>query len=396
MKILHIAPTPFFSNRGCHIRIKNEIDALRSSGVEAVLCTYHHGDDVADVDIRRIRRLASYTQTDAGYSPYKFGADILLFLLALSIAWREKPCLLHGHLHEGGLLAWAVSRMLIWRRMPAVMDMQGSLSGELAAYGTFGGQTRILRLFRALEALVCRLPDFFVCSSRQSRDCLTEQFGIDPRKTLVVGDVVPEHFQQGGAGTSPKIDRHRPADKTVLVYTGSLLPGKGIAHVLEGMRRLLAQRDDLFFMLVGYPIEEAQGFVRRHGLGASCCITGEVPYDQLAGWLGSADLALEPKDQYSGEASGKLVHYMAAGLPVVCFDTPGNRALLGTAGYYATSRSSAAYADAMARALEELPRAKRNAAKAKARSLQRFSPRAAGARLTDLYRRLVAGACKTV
>ena len=32
MLVLHIAPTPFFADRGCHIRIRNEIEALRREG----------------------------------------------------------------------------------------------------------------------------------------------------------------------------------------------------------------------------------------------------------------------------------------------------------------------------------------------------------------------------
>ena len=52
MKVLHIAPTPFFADRGCHIRIRNEIEALRQEGIEVVLCTYHHGQDVAGIKAR--------------------------------------------------------------------------------------------------------------------------------------------------------------------------------------------------------------------------------------------------------------------------------------------------------------------------------------------------------
>jgi glycosyltransferase involved in cell wall biosynthesis len=64
-------------------------------------------------------------------------------------------------------------------------------------------------------------------------------------------------------------------------------------------------------------------------------LVGRVPYDELPRWLAVADIALEPKEEVSGEASGKVLHYLAAGLPVVCFDTVNNRDLLGELGYYA-------------------------------------------------------------
>ena len=81
MLVLHIAPTPFFADRGCHIRIRNEIEALRDSGVRVILCTYHLGADPAGIDIRRTARIPGYTRVDAGFSPFRFPADILLVLL---------------------------------------------------------------------------------------------------------------------------------------------------------------------------------------------------------------------------------------------------------------------------------------------------------------------------
>ena len=57
MLALHIAPTPFFADRGCHIRIRNEIEALRDSGVRVILCTYQLGDDQEGIDIRRTARI---------------------------------------------------------------------------------------------------------------------------------------------------------------------------------------------------------------------------------------------------------------------------------------------------------------------------------------------------
>ena len=64
-------------------------------------------------------------------------------------------------------------------------------------------------------------------------------------------------------------------------------------------------------------------------------IMGRVSYDDLPQHLVAADIALEPKNADSGEGSGKVIHYMAAGLPIVCFDTRNNRALMGDIGFYA-------------------------------------------------------------
>src|SRR5450756_2614870 len=51
--VLKIAPTFFFADYGCHVRILEEIRVLTELGHRAVLCTYPSGQDVPGVDIRR-------------------------------------------------------------------------------------------------------------------------------------------------------------------------------------------------------------------------------------------------------------------------------------------------------------------------------------------------------
>jgi len=51
--------------------------------------------------------------------------------------------------------------------------------------------------------------------------------------------------------------------------------------------------------------------------------------------LSAADIAVTPKLSPT-EANGKIFNYMACGLPVVAFDTPVNREVLGDTGIYAS------------------------------------------------------------
>jgi len=45
-----------------------------------------------------------------------------------------------------------------------------------------------------------------------------------------------------------------------------------------------------------------------------------VDYFELPDYLLISDVAVEPKVDRAGEASGKVINYMGAGLPVVCFE----------------------------------------------------------------------------
>ncbi len=388
LKVLHIAPTPFFADRGCHIRIRNELQSLRRHPLRAMVCTYHLGRDVDGIDVRRIPAVPGYHKLDAGFSPFRFPSDILLFFLVLKTCLRERPHILHGHLHEGALIGWAARTCLFRRRMALVMDMQGSLSGELVGYGTLRARSLLTRLVVLAEGLICRMPDFILCSSQESRSTLVTRFRVPREKTMLLQDVVPESFFAPADREGLRRQLGLPADRKIILYTGSLLPGKGVQALLDAMEILCARREDLFFVLVGYPVEGVAPFLETRHLSDRVRLTGRVAYDELAAWLGTGDVAIEPKAEESGEASGKLLHYMAAGLPVACFATANNRKFLGELGYYGEEVSAEALARAVEHALADPGQARRRGEQGRTVIGRDYSMAGAGRKLLALYRRL--------
>jgi hypothetical protein len=252
LRVIHIAPTPFFSDRGCHIRIRNQIEALWGSQVATTLCTYHLGLQVEGIDTRRTAKIPGYTKVDAGFSPFKFLADILLFFLVLKTAYREKTDILHGHLHEGGLIGWAVQCCLFWRKLTLIMDMQGSLSGELIGYGAIKQNSLLTRVVVFVERLICKMPQHFFCSSVYCRELLLHTFNVPEERLVLLIDVVPDAFLDQQKAMPLRQQLGVPEDKTVIIYSGSLLPGKGVDHVLESIKVLQQLRQDLFpsFILI--------------------------------------------------------------------------------------------------------------------------------------------------
>jgi glycosyltransferase involved in cell wall biosynthesis len=277
LTILHIAPTPFFSDRGCHVRVRGLTLALNRRSHRNIVCTYPHGRDVAGIETVRIRRIKGYTKAEAGPSPFKYVADLLLFLKVCDVLRRERPDIIHGHLHEGALIGWAARMCFFWRRIPLVFDMQGSLVGELAQHGYVERRSLKGRLFSALEYLITRMPDVFVCSSGRSASVLMNEFHVPRERIAVVHDgtdIVPaKQREEGARPRSAAEDRGQP----VVVYTGGLLEAKGLGAlrevILEAHRRGLPCR----FMLVGYPVATIAEFIREHGLRDFCALTGRVP-----------------------------------------------------------------------------------------------------------------------
>ena len=57
-----IAPTPYFSDRGCHVRIYEEAKALKARSHEVVIVTYHLGRDVGEGRFHPAQRRATVVQ----------------------------------------------------------------------------------------------------------------------------------------------------------------------------------------------------------------------------------------------------------------------------------------------------------------------------------------------
>jgi glycosyltransferase involved in cell wall biosynthesis len=384
LKVLHIGPTPFFSDRGCHIRIRGLAAALQRRGVESWLCTYGLGRDVPEVETERIAQIPGYRRVDAGPSVFKYLADVMLLFKVCGSILRRRPDVLHGHLHEGALIGQAARTLLFWRRLPLIFDMQGSLTGELEQYGYLRFPP-VRWIFHSVEWLIDRLPDRIAGSSAGSLAIAHERFGIPRERLALVPDGSDIEEPDAEELLHLREELALPSKRTIVAFTGSLLAVKGV-DALHAVIAACAARDlPVHFLIVGYPVEGTRRFLCDHGLEPFCSLTGRVRYEQIGRYLALADVAIEPKAAASGEASGKLLNYMAAGLPVACFDTENNREMLGESGCYASVGDAEALVEAVAELVRDPQRAEQMGATARARVIAEYSWDASASTLLDLY-----------
>ena len=130
-----LAPTPYFADRGCHVRIYEEARALRSQGHDVRIVTYHLGRDMPGIPTIRIPRIPWYSRLEAGPSWHKLYLDLLLFFKAAMLIPDFRPQLIHAHLHEGAFIGYLLKRL---SGLPLVFDYQGSVTGECIDPDTSG------------------------------------------------------------------------------------------------------------------------------------------------------------------------------------------------------------------------------------------------------------------
>jgi glycosyltransferase involved in cell wall biosynthesis len=159
--------------------------------------------------------------------------------------------------------------------------------------------------------------------------------------------------------------------------------------LLEAAPRVLAAQRDVHFLVMGYPnVERYAARARELGIADHVTLTGRIDYDRAQEYLGLGDLAVSGKLS-STEANGKLYNYMACGLPIVAFDSPTNREIMGDLGVYAAFGDESALAQQITFLLED-PAARGARGRAlRERAVAECSWERAGRKLVATYRELL-------
>jgi glycosyltransferase involved in cell wall biosynthesis len=392
-RVLMIAPTSFFLDYGCHIRIFEEARILQKRGHHVKIVTYPLGNNVDGLDIERTLPIPFRPRNQVGPSRSKILIDALLALKTGQVARRFKPQVIHGHLHEGALIGGVLSRL---RRVPLVFDFQGSLSSEIADHRFVNPHSPILPMIRRIEWQIDRLPDAILTSSNNAAHLLMNGFQIPPAKVNVLPDCVHTDAFEPVLDGLRAVKTHElqarlgiPADRRIVVYIGLLDEYRGTGVLLDAAAHLLGKGLNAHFVIIGFPnIDRYQAKAQALGIADRVSFTGGVPFDQAPLWLSLGDVAVEPK-MSATEAAGKVPNYMAMGLPVVAFDIPVMREYLGDLGVYAPLGDAVAFADRIEMLLRDPVRARAIGQALRGRSEECYSWEHAGREIERIYDQVV-------
>ncbi|MCS7087397.1 MAG: glycosyltransferase family 4 protein [Thermoflexales bacterium] len=345
MRILSLAPTSFFGDYGCHVRILEEARALRALGHEVTIVTYYKGSDVPDVPIIRSAPTPWRSHYEVGSSRHKYAFDVLLTLKLMQVLARQRFDVIHAHLHEGALIGSVVGRLF---GVPVAFDYQGSLSDEIVQHNFVRAGSLSHRFFARLERVINRLPRVIFTSTHHAAAQLSAALGNRARVFPLPDGVNTKVFHPRvitpEARAALRAQLGINPNEPVVVFLGLLAAHQGIQHLIEAAAILQQQGVHARWLVMGYPSEAHwRAQAQQAGVGQTMIFTGRVPYADAPRMLALGDIAVAPKRSLT-EGSGKLLNYMAMGLPVVAFDTPAQREYLGALGVYAPVGDSAALA----------------------------------------------------
>ncbi len=326
-RILMLAPTPFFSDRGCHIRILNSYHRLDKNN-EVLLLTYPLGRDIDNINIKRTINIPGYNNIAPGFNIYKPFLDFLLLLKTLKELIKNDFNEIYAHLHEGAMIGFILKPFF---KLPVIFDAQGSLTEELVSNNKIKKNSILYSLLFKIEAFLTNHVDKIYTSTSSLKDFIEVNF--DPKTVIKVIKDLPNKnlFNPNVKPANIKL----PKNKKIVVYLGGLQKNKGIDYLLKAIPHC---SDKFHFLIMGYPAKKIEKIIKNFNIENRVTLTGKIPYKKAPNYLKLGDIAVSPKTLESKEANAKLYNYLAMNLKIVCFNIEENRVILGDKGIYAENK----------------------------------------------------------
>jgi len=310
MRILLVAPQPFYQERGTPIAVRMLVEVLCSQGHAVDLLTYHEGADLEIEGLRILRTpaLPGLRHVPIGISWKKLVCDLLLSGRLLGLALSHRYDVIHA-------VEEAVFPAILLRssaRARVVYDMDSMLGESLIS------RWRLLRpaerVLRAMERAVIRRADavFAVCNDL-ARHVTVDAPGVP---VFLIEDVaIPSQQLCGGAEPLRELLDIRGA---LALYVGNLQHYQGVEQAVRAMSQLPGAIELTLVLIGGAPEEIARmrSLVRKLHLEERVYLLGPRPLAQLTGFLEQADILVSPRLRGSNTPM-KVYSYMNSGCAIL-------------------------------------------------------------------------------
>ena len=326
MRILVVAPQPFFTPRGTPFSVYYRTLVLAEQGADIDLLTYGQGDDV-DIPrtrIVRIPRFAFLGPIPIGPSWKKLALDFAMNFWTIGLVLRNRYRVVHAH--EEAVFWCRVLKPIFGFKL--IYDMHSSLPQQLSNF-RFTESNALIRTFKWLEDSALGAADavITICPDLETYALGT---GVDPGKHLLIENSIFEDVKlrktaalgggKPGVSASPaakpvELDRSRP----IIVYAGTFEAYQGIDIVVRAFAQVRSSRPDVQLLLVGgtpEQVAEIGRLVAELGIGAGVTLTGRVSKTEAIRLSGLGDILLSPRRDGTNTPL-KIYEQLASNKPLV-------------------------------------------------------------------------------
>jgi glycosyltransferase involved in cell wall biosynthesis len=316
MKILMIAPEPFFEPRGTPFSEYFRIKALTELGHQVDLATYPMGKNVEMPGLRIYRSTGLFLtkKVKVGPSLQKLPLDFFLFFTVLKLLRKNKYDCIHTH-EEACFMGAMLSRLL---KIPHVYDMHSSLPQQFINFNV----TRsvwIHRILQFFERIALRSSDAIIAICPYLGEHVeTEANG---RKVFVIENT-PEAetlFNAPSISKESGAIEKRLEGKSVILYAGTFEHYQGLDLLMQSIPHVLKSAPNAFFMLIGGDPASTRYFRKLSeelGVSEAVLIMEKIPVEEVSDYFEIADVVVSPRKAGTNTPL-KIYSYLRSGKPIV-------------------------------------------------------------------------------
>ncbi len=319
MKILMIAPQPFFEPRGTPISVYQRLQALSVLQHQVDLLTYHVGQDVSIPGIRVHRgpRVPFIKKVKLGPSWTKAFLDVLLLVRAIVLLVRNHYDVIHSH-EEAAFCSVLLSRAF---HTSHVYDMHSCLPQQLASLPRWNIWP-LLKLFEILERWVINTCDVIITIGADLEERVLK---INPEaKTVLIQNLAVLADDAGASHSSVRElkEKFSLEGRLPIVYTGTFERYQGLELLLRSAKIVKENCPEASFILVGGDPQQVEQWRRRssiYGVQDIMLFTGTVPLAEAIAYLDVAEILVSPRIK-GMSVPLKIYSYLHSGKPIVATD----------------------------------------------------------------------------
>jgi len=311
MKVLILAPHPFYQERGTPIAVDLLIRALTERGDDVDLLTFHEGvDHVYDrFQIYRIKPWPNVNNLRPGFTAKKIYCDMFMFFRFIGLIRKNKYDIVHA-VEESAFMSLLVSK---FTGIPFVYDMDSSMTTQLIdKYSVFKPVRGILAFFESLPMryakAVVPMCDALADEARKYRD-----------DNIVVLKDVSLIGQQESAGSASDLKLELGFSGKIVMYIGNLESYQGIDLLLQSFALVSEAHKDTSLVIIGGAEKDIEKYKQQSiqmGIERQVHLLGPRPVGQIGEYMTQADILVSPRTQGLNTPM-KIYSYLDSGVAVL-------------------------------------------------------------------------------
>lgn len=350
MKILMIAPEPFFEPRGTPFSEYFRIKALTELGHQVDLATYPIGQDVAvpGLTIYRSMPIRFIKKVRVGPSLEKLLLDFFLFFTVLRLILRNHYDCVHTH-EEACFMGVMLSRL--WK-IPHVYDMHSSLAQQFINFNVTRSRS-VQRILQSFEKWALKSSDAIIAICPHLGEHVVSS-GVLNKVFVIENTPEAEGLFSAGAPKSCLRSRHQFDGKSIVLYAGTFEHYQGLDLLMESIPHVVRCKPNVLFLLIGgdgQSVERHRKRSRELGICENLSLMEKIPADEVANYFEIADVLVSPRKSGTNTPL-KIYSYLRSGKPIVATNLVTHTQVLSRDIAILTEPDSASFARGILEALQ--------------------------------------------